>query len=74
APASGAQAQSSLAVMWDEISDEPSHFNHVPGGCNVLYMDCHVEFLKYGGEFGNRFPVNAGGLAFHEASHHHEHP
>ncbi|MDX9975121.1 MAG: DUF1559 domain-containing protein [FCB group bacterium] len=74
APASGAQAQSSLAVMWDEISDEPSHFNHVPGGCNVLYMDGHVEFLKYGGEFGNRFPVNAGGLAFHEASHHHEHP
>ena len=23
-------------------------FNHIPGGCNVLYMDGHVEFLKYG--------------------------
>ena len=23
-------------------------FNHVPGGSNVLYMDGHVEFLKYG--------------------------
>jgi prepilin-type processing-associated H-X9-DG protein len=21
--------------------------NHVPGGCNVLYMDGHVEFVKY---------------------------
>lgn len=69
AAGNGAQAQSGIAVMWDEISDEPSHFNHVPGGCNVLYMDGHVEFLKYGGEFGNRFPVNAGGIAFHEASH-----
>jgi prepilin-type N-terminal cleavage/methylation domain-containing protein/prepilin-type processing-associated H-X9-DG protein len=23
-------------------------FNHVPGGSNVLYMDGHVEFVKYG--------------------------
>jgi len=22
-------------------------FNHIPGGCNVLYMDGHVEFIKY---------------------------
>ena len=21
--------------------------NHIPGGCNVLYMDGHVEFKKY---------------------------
>lgn len=69
-PAAGAVAQSQLAVMWDEISgDEASHFNHVPGGCNVLFMDGHVEFLKYQGLFGNTFPVNDGGLVFHEASH-----
>lgn len=69
-PASGTQAQSQLAVMWDEISgDEVAHFNHVPGGCNVLFMDGHVEFQKYSGAFGNKFPVNQGGLAFHEASH-----
>jgi len=68
--AGAAQAQSALAVMWDEISgDEASHFNHVPGGCNVLYMDGHVEFLKYAGEYGNTFPVNRGGLIFHELSH-----
>jgi prepilin-type processing-associated H-X9-DG protein len=22
--------------------------NHIPGGCNVLYMDGHVQFIKYG--------------------------
>jgi prepilin-type N-terminal cleavage/methylation domain-containing protein/prepilin-type processing-associated H-X9-DG protein len=69
-PASSAQAQSELAVMWDEISGgEASHFNHVPGGCNVLFMDGHVEFLRYSGEYGNKFPVNAGGIIFHEMSH-----
>jgi prepilin-type N-terminal cleavage/methylation domain-containing protein/prepilin-type processing-associated H-X9-DG protein len=69
-PAASALAQSELAVMWDEISgDETSHFNHVPGGCNVLFMDGHVEFLRYQGAEGNLFPVNQGGLAFHELSH-----
>ena len=68
--AGSAQAQSELAVMWDEISgNEASHFNHVPGGCNVLFMDGHVEFLKYQGPRGNKFPVNQGGLSFHEMSH-----
>ncbi len=69
-PAASALAQSSLAVMWDELSgDEASHFNHVPGGCNVLYMDGHVAYLRYQGAEGNSFPVNQGGLAFHELSH-----
>lgn len=69
-PAGSARAQSELAVTWDEISgDEASHFNHVPGGCNVLFMDGHVSFLKYQGPDGNLFPVNQGGLVFHELSH-----
>mgnify|MGYP000547245031 CR=1 FL=1 len=25
------------------------HFNHIPGGGNVLYMDGHTEFQKYPG-------------------------
>ncbi|HUW59852.1 MAG TPA: DUF1559 domain-containing protein [Candidatus Bathyarchaeia archaeon] len=70
-PAAGAQAQSELAVMWDSISDDGTdHFNHVPGGCNVLFMDGHVEFFRYGGLFGSSvFPVNAGGIIIHEFSH-----
>lgn len=28
-------------------------FNHLPGGANVLYMDGHVEFVRY----GVRYPV-----------------
>ncbi len=81
-PASSNMAQSILPVMWDSISgDDTSHFNHAPGGCNVLYMDGHVDFLKFvpqaGSEFnnGNLFPVNSGGIIIHEASHHgHHHP
>ncbi len=69
-PAGSAMSQTELPVMWDEISgDNATHFNHVPGGCNVLYMDGHVKFLKYDGPFGSDFPVNGGGLVFHEMSH-----
>jgi len=52
-PAGSAQAQSELCVMSDFIntnsSDDEMQFNHVPGGANVLYMDGHVEFLRYPG-------------------------
>ena len=50
-PAASALAQSELAVMFDQMSDVVGEFNHIPGGCNVLYMDGHVEFVKYPGEF-----------------------
>lgn len=45
-----AKAQSDIFVMYDLLNIDASGFNHVPGGANVLYMDGHVEFLKYGGE------------------------
>jgi len=64
-----AQSQSDIAIMWDEIADEPTHYNHIPGGSNVLFFDGHVEFITYRGPHENRFPVNAGGLLFHEVSH-----
>ena len=51
-PASGAKAQSEIAVMYDSAAEtvtQPSDwgdtynlYNHVPGGGNVLYMDGHV--------------------------------
>jgi len=44
-PAASARLQSSIPIMWDR----PGH--HVPGGGNVLYMDGHVEFVRYPGKF-----------------------
>lgn len=80
-PAAATAAQSTLPVIWDAISDdEAGHFNHVPGGCNVLYMDGHVAFLRFvagaghgHANLGNEFPVNGGGIIIHEATHAHEH-
>jgi len=50
-PAASNMAQSELAVMWDVVMTRVVDFSHVPGGCNVLYMDGHVEFVRYPGEF-----------------------
>jgi prepilin-type processing-associated H-X9-DG protein len=46
-PAASAQAQSTIFVMMDALSNEVQNYNHIPGGSNVLYMDGHVEFMKY---------------------------
>ncbi len=45
-PAASAVAQSELPAMWDQI-DEDEDFSHIPGGCNVLYVDGHVEWQRY---------------------------
>ncbi len=58
-PAASTKAQSTLFVMFDAWAplnnffsgptDNPvSRFNHLPGGANTLYMDGHVEFVKFG--------------------------
>ncbi len=58
-PASSALAQSTLPVMWDTFGFDPQNtagesvFNHIPGGCNVLYMDGHVAFIR----FPTQFPI-----------------
>jgi prepilin-type N-terminal cleavage/methylation domain-containing protein/prepilin-type processing-associated H-X9-DG protein len=47
-PAASAKAQSDIWIMHDELeSDLTANFNHVPGGVNALYMDGHVEFVRY---------------------------
>jgi len=49
-PAGSAQAQSSIAVMWDKSqarAGDLSQFNHVPSGANILYMDGSVRFMRY---------------------------
>ncbi len=63
--AASAQGQSSIPVSIDSIAaaegstNRIPRFNHVPGGCNVLFMDGHVEFIKYmaGGVGVGTFPV-----------------
>ena len=58
-PGGSARAQSAIVVQWDTFGDFKNAsataggmaFNHVPGGCNVLYMDGHVGFLKYPSEY-----------------------
>ena len=42
-------AQSTLFAMMDTFSNSGGikFFNHVPGGCNVLYMDGHVDWVPY---------------------------
>lgn len=46
-PAGGARAQSTIPIVWDIVCDNPTHFNHVPGGSNILYMDGHVAFERW---------------------------
>ncbi len=48
-PAASAKAQSEIFIMLDLLStgSTVNYFNHVPGGCNVLYMDGHVAFQRY---------------------------
>jgi prepilin-type N-terminal cleavage/methylation domain-containing protein/prepilin-type processing-associated H-X9-DG protein len=68
-PGASMEAQSSIVVMHDAVSEEPTHFNHIPGGANVLYMDGHVAFVRWvpGTEETNAFPVNLAGFILHEA-------
>ncbi len=46
-PAASAQAQSDIYIMMDHATTSVDSYNHIPGGANVLYMDGHVEFIRY---------------------------
>lgn len=46
-PAASAKAQSDTFVMMDVLATQVPDYNHVPGGSNVLFMDGHVEFVRY---------------------------
>lgn len=48
-PQTSAMAQSELFAMMDLFGNTGAiqYFNHVPGGCNVLFMDGHVDWVPY---------------------------
>jgi prepilin-type N-terminal cleavage/methylation domain-containing protein/prepilin-type processing-associated H-X9-DG protein len=61
-PAASSKAQSEIYIMLDQLGNggQIELFNHVPGGCNVLFLDGHVEYLRYpsSGDCGTQ-PVTA---------------
>jgi prepilin-type N-terminal cleavage/methylation domain-containing protein/prepilin-type processing-associated H-X9-DG protein len=54
-PGASSVAQSEVAVMWDTVSTVVAgggvDFNHAPGGSNVVFLDGHVDFIRYPGAF-----------------------
>ncbi len=50
-PAASTEAQSTIPIIFDLTSTIASEFNHVPGGSNVLYLDGHVDFLRFPSDF-----------------------
>ena len=69
--AGSAKAQSEVPVMMDTLisplsgvvqdamNNAKAGFNHMPGGCNVLYMDGHVTFTRY----REAYPVSVYGAS-----------
>ncbi|MBI5118222.1 DUF1559 domain-containing protein [Candidatus Poribacteria bacterium] len=54
----GSESGSSvIPLMWDQISTNISEFSHVPAGQNVLFMDGHVEFIRYD-RASTKFPTS----------------
>lgn len=51
-PAASSIAQSEAPIMWDMLSRKAQldGFSHIPGGSNVLYLDGHVDFLRFPSE------------------------
>ncbi len=69
-PAGSAKSQSSIPLFFDGLASNldsdgtanrigsiAPRFNHIPGGCNVLFLDGHVEFIKYEGKYPVTFAV-----------------
>lgn len=49
-PAATAKAQSGIDILNDRTANSTENFSHIPGGANILYMDGHVEFVKFPGK------------------------
>jgi prepilin-type N-terminal cleavage/methylation domain-containing protein/prepilin-type processing-associated H-X9-DG protein len=72
-PAASVRAESTTPTMWDaigssEFGDNTAGsvvFNHIPGGANVLYLDGHVDYIRYPGDF----PIAGDDQLVKEMSH-----
>ncbi len=51
-------------VVWDRSTANPSFFNHIPGGDNVLFTDGSIEFVKQKEFAAPCLPVRPEGIAF----------
>lgn len=72
-PGASAKGQSQVPICWDKFSQPKGYvgftpkgeadMNHIPGGCNVLYLDGHVSFVKLDAEYpitNTSVALNAG--------------
>lgn len=54
-PGAAAIAQSLVPTLWDTVSTRVAggnvEFTHAPGGSNVVFLDGHVDFIRYPGKF-----------------------
>lgn len=64
-PGASARAQSAIWIMYDIASTLAADYNHVPGGSNVLYLDGHVDFIRYPGPADS--PLSRSAAAFYGA-------
>ena len=49
-------------IGFPPAANPTTFFNHIPGGANVLYMDGHVEFIRY----GEKAPISSDSPTGHE--------
>jgi len=50
-PAASAEAQSEIPYLWNLNSAIVAEYNHIPGGSKVLYLDGHVGYTRFPGDF-----------------------
>lgn len=54
-----------VPVMWDlAFTEDVADFNHVPGGCNVLWLDGSVSFMLTAELAGSNLPYRPEGISF----------
>ncbi|MCP4640514.1 MAG: hypothetical protein GY851_08780 [bacterium] len=58
-PGATSKSASRIPVMWDHVTAEVISFSHLPGGANVLYLDGHVDFIRWQGPAGTEFPCTS---------------